>query len=252
MLVVFYILSLLAFGSLNTLTTKWQFTMTSEGLDGVKVFQKPWWGNFAMFFAMSLVLTIYYTESVVQKRREKNKVPDNRYNAMVNPERASMSQWKTFSYIGIPAVLDLIGSGLTLVGLLYISASVWQMLRGSNIVFAAFLSMPLLRRTLHPYHWIGVSLCVIGICCVGFACVMGGLEKSNHAGLRLESYGQTTGCLLVLAGQFVQAGQVVAEEKLLKDVHLPGMLIVGYEGLWGSLLMLFVCFPLFHGRLERV
>ena len=39
----FYILFLLCFGSLNTLTTKWQFSMESVGLDGIpKNFQKPW------------------------------------------------------------------------------------------------------------------------------------------------------------------------------------------------------------------
>ena len=55
-----YILFLVIFGSLNTLTTKWQFQITSTGSDGrVKEFQKPWWGNFAMFLSMLLVLFIH-------------------------------------------------------------------------------------------------------------------------------------------------------------------------------------------------
>jgi len=54
------------------------------------------------------------------------------------------------------------------------------------------------------------------------------------------------GMSLALAGQLVQAAQVVAEEWLLTDMDLPGMQIIGFEGAWGSLIMLVVAFPLFY------
>lgn len=55
--------SLLIFGSANTLTSKWQFDIHAEGINGVyKKFEKPWWGNFVMFLAMALVLPIYFWE----------------------------------------------------------------------------------------------------------------------------------------------------------------------------------------------
>lgn len=54
------------------------------------------------------------------------------------------------------------------------------------------------------------------------------------------------GMSLALAGQVVQAAQVIAEEWLLTDMDLPGMQIIGFEGAWGSVMMLVVAFPLFY------
>lgn len=245
MVVAFYIIFLLIFGSLNTLTTKWQFTETSIDLFGrTKAFEKPWWGNFAMFVAMAFVLIMYYGQVFLQKRREKRGGPDRHYRQL-EPETRSISEFKSFLYVGIPAVLDLFGSGFTIVGLVYMNASVWQMLRGSCIVFSAFLSIPILQRKLHPFHLVGITLCVLGIGCVGFACVMGHPTDSTA-----QAHGATgdkvLGCFFVLFGQAVQAAQTVAEEKLLKDIMLPGMQIVGFEGLWGMVLMIFVLFPIFQ------
>merc|ERR1712194_137579 len=45
-------------------------------------------------------------------------------------------------------------------------------------------------------------------------------------------------------GQVVQAAQVVAEEWLMKDVDLPSVQIIGFDGFWGVLLMLFVVYPI--------
>lgn len=56
------------------------------------------------------------------------------------------------------------------------------------------------------------------------------------------------GVTLVLLAQIVCAAQVVIEEKLLKQVDppVPGTLVVGFEGLWGCLLMILIFFPLFY------
>ena len=49
---------------------------------------------------------------------------------------------------------------------------------------------------------------------------------------------------LVILSQIVQAGQIVTEEFLLKDLDMPAMRVVGYEGLWGTLAMIFIACPL--------
>ena len=41
----------------------------------------------------------------------------------------------------IPTVCDLIGTTISGIGLLYVPASVWQMLRGAIIIFAGILSV---------------------------------------------------------------------------------------------------------------
>ena len=47
-----------------------------------------------------------------------------------------------------------------------------------------------------------------------------------------------------MVAQVIQAAQIVAEERLLKHVNMPGTLIVGYEGVWGVLIMCLIVFPL--------
>ena len=41
----------------------------------------------------------------------------------------------------VPTICDLIGTTLSGIGLLYVPASVWQMLRGAIIIFAGILSV---------------------------------------------------------------------------------------------------------------
>jgi hypothetical protein len=41
--------------------------------------------------------------------------------------------------------------------LLFVAPSVWQMLRGSNILFTGILSVVFLKRRLYAYSWIGMA-----------------------------------------------------------------------------------------------
>ena len=46
-------------------------------------------------------------------------------------------------------------------------ASVFQMLRGTMVVFAGLLTIVILRRTLHLHHWMGIILILAGATLVG-------------------------------------------------------------------------------------
>jgi len=48
---------------------------------------------------------------------------------------------------------------------------------------------------------------------------------------------------MILLGMFLQGGQVVAEEYLMKDVDCPELMVVGMEGLWGIIFMFGAIFP---------
>jgi drug/metabolite transporter (DMT)-like permease len=58
------------------------------------------------------------------------------------------------------------GTTLSNVGLLYVTGSVYQMLRGSNILFTGLLSWMFLKRKLYAFHWIGMVLCRLFLCSV--------------------------------------------------------------------------------------
>jgi len=236
----FAVCGLLIFGALNTLTTKIQFTVSSDGLtEKHKLFVKPWFATFCMFAGMAAVMIPVWIQ---QRFARKARMASEEVVAPLIDKSPVLSELTSFLYVGVPATFDLVASGLMFCGLVFISASIWQMLRGSMIVFTAIISVPALGRKLHAFHWIGVGLCAVGICVVGAANVMN--SKSDDSGAQASPEDAMLGMCLVLLAQVVQACQIVAEEKLLKDVELPAMKIVAFEGIWGSLLMILVVFPI--------
>lgn len=233
--IVLAVSGLLVFGALNTLTTKIQYTLKSEGTNGEpKLFKKPFMVTFTMFVGMAAVLIPHFVLEDSARRRGMQK------GELLLPMTPKLSEWRSFCLVGIPATFDLLSCGLMFCGMIYITASIWQMLRGSMLIFTALLSVsPVLGRRLLCHNWVGVTCCAGGILLVGASNIL------NSAG---ASAGHSTdglfGMGLVLSAQVIVACQIVAEEKLLKELSLPGMKIVGYEGVWGCLLCVCVVFPL--------
>ena len=61
----------------------------------------------------------------------------------------------------LPTIFDLAATVLMNIGLLYVTASVYQMMRGAEMLFAALFSVVFLRRTLNRFHYGGISCCVV-------------------------------------------------------------------------------------------
>jgi drug/metabolite transporter (DMT)-like permease len=242
-----YIIGLLVFGSLNTLTTKIQFELSSVGMDGnEKHFKKPWFGTLTMFLGMVIVLGIHFINVMMRKPKKGDDIQAHLLeSATKKPAVKEATFWQASKLIAIPAILDLIATALCFVGILYNSASVFQMLRGSMIIFSACLSVIFLRKKLHSYHWAGVGICCLAIVLVGYSNMM----ASSAAGATSTSIPQSKvvfGMALIVLGQVIQASQVVLEEKLLRGYTIEPFQIVGMEGVWGSLAMLLVFFPILY------
>ena len=60
------------------------------------------------------------------------------------------SEWKQTLMLAIPTAFDLVATVLMNVGLLSVTASVYQMMRGAEMLFAALFAVVFLRRTLKP------------------------------------------------------------------------------------------------------
>lgn len=80
--------------------------------------------------------------------------------ALVAPAAGGATR-QTLLLILIPTLFDLAATVLMSIGLLSITASVWLMLRGSEVVFTALLSVTWLRRSLSLWHWSGIAVCVV-------------------------------------------------------------------------------------------
>lgn len=254
-LTAIYVTGLLVCGSLNTITMKISFTMSGVGLSGQEeAFAKPWFITFVMFVAMSLALA--FDRSIRRCQPCRVSVSADKTSLLIDvspggPAAAAASgrnaSWsKKVALVSIPAVFDIVATGLCSMGFMYIPASVWQLLRGAEMIFAAFFSVVFLKRKLWAHHWLGISLCVSGIMLVGLASVWGD-ESQRSAHSSEGDSGKPSylllGMGLALGGQVVQAAQVIAEEWLLTDMDLPEFQIVGFEGIWGGLVMLSVAFP---------
>ena len=113
------------------------------------------------------------------------------YYTLLDPQTTpdTKKSWGDFVAVALPAILDLASSGLNFMGLLCINASVWQMLRGSMIVFSCGLSVLILGRKMFGFHCVGVLLCVTGITCVGAASVLGTPEVGLFHTVRPACWG---------------------------------------------------------------
>jgi drug/metabolite transporter (DMT)-like permease len=165
----------------------------------------------------------------------------------------------------IPAACDAFATTLLNVGLLLTFASVYQMLRGSLVLFTGLLAATVLRKKLHTHHWIGMMLILIGALIIGLVSVIqegssrsppspsppsspnqdsvdlsrssgtfvGQVVGSTTSLLSSESAQRLIGDTLIVIAQLLMATQFVVEEKLMNRFKTPPLLAVGLEGFWG-------------------
>jgi len=79
------------------------------------------------------------------------------------PEDRDVVPTKTLMILIIPCICDLMCTLLLLVAQLYITASMWQMLRGSVIIITAVLKCNVLNIQLRRHMWIGVFVITIAM-----------------------------------------------------------------------------------------
>jgi len=240
------IVGMLLTGTVNTLTMKILFTIKSVDSTGdYALFKKPWFGTLNMLTAMFAVGIVDKVYRMLQGAP--TLVPDE-YEALADGKPQGRSWSYKVLMVAVPAFLDLLATAFACIGIMYIPASIWQMLRGACIIFSAIFSITFLKRRMHAFNWLGLAIVVVGVVGVGYAGVLSnavshpddetdGNDDSRPGG------GIMFGMAMVLAGQIFQAGQVVAEEFLMKDVDLPAMQIIGWEGAWGTLMMFALVYP---------
>ncbi|ETP48598.1 hypothetical protein F442_05677 [Phytophthora nicotianae P10297] len=138
---------------------------------------------------------------------------------------------RTMAAIALPALLDLLQTVLCNVGLLWISSSVFQMARGSIIIFSAFFSVRLMGKKLYGYHYASIWIVMLAVVLVGYAGV--GNNSNDTATSDANAFNAVLGLLFIIAAQILCALQIVVEEHMMLALNVSPMLLVGLEGLWG-------------------
>lgn len=196
-------------------------------------FTAPWTQTLFMFIGEALALLVLLGQRRIEQSREEERL------LLVNEEieEAPEAPPKIFQPILlIPTLCDLTGTTLAGIGLLYVAASVWQMLRGSIIIFTGTFSVIFLKRKLRMSQWLAMLSIVLGLAMVGLASVLSGTSSQSSSRTVL-------GIFLVLSAQVVSAAQMVLEETFLKRRRLPPLLVTGMEGVFGTVIMLVLVLP---------
>ncbi|GBF91089.1 hypothetical protein Rsub_04758 [Raphidocelis subcapitata] len=235
---------LIVFGTTTSLFAKVVYELESVGLDGkVKLFQKPWAMTLTMFIGMTFCLPVAYYREHLQRKEREDKALEEPLLGDAAPSHSGIQSGslRETLLLSIPSFFDLVATILMNIGLLSVTASVYQMMRGAEMLFAAVFAVTFLHRALNRFHLMGISCCVAGIGLVGMSSIFSGEGSSTHP---VSTDQMLMGMGLIVASQAVQAAQLTFEDFFMADLAMDPMKIVGFEGVFGTLLMVFVMLPI--------
>jgi drug/metabolite transporter (DMT)-like permease len=143
-----------------------------------------------------------------------------------------MTGWSQLWFL-LPTLCDLTATTLMNIGLIFVSASIYQMLRGSVVLFTGIFST-LFLGIKHPvYRWFGLIVVFLGVAIVGLSSMNNTVDSSP------------LGIFFVVLAQCFTATQFVIEEKLMHQYTIPPIKAVGLEGFFGLLLTV-IAIPALH------
>lgn len=174
-----FFITALASGTISALSCKVAYETKSFGLDDhEKLFAKPIMMLLLMFCGMIPAIFLWL-----------GLPPDQRGNI----------SYKSMALLAIPSFCDLLCTLLLLVAQLYLTASLWQMMRGSIIVMTALVKRFGLNHRLKMHMWVGISLLTVALLLVACSSLYQTSATSNS--------NPKMGILLVMSGCLAQAVQ---------------------------------------------
>lgn len=258
-------------GTACSLCSKIMMQLHGIGIDGTEeVFQKPLFQTFGMFVGMCWGLVMHwmviffqlpfpgYDHNSSQPQVMGTILPTTKYGAINekdplvpklplqqkqinnNSQQTGTPAWM-YWFLAVPSIFDLAATALCMMGLRYLDVSIYQLLRGSGIIFVALMKQHVFHDHLYKFQWVGVFWNVVSVVFVGATAILNSSENED-----MEPGEALLGVLLVMAGAFVQGLQYVFEEKVMAmdESAVPPLLLIGMEGLWGTVLCLVVVYPL--------
>ena len=127
---------------------------------------------------------------------------------------AAGAELRRAALLSVPTAFALVATVLMNVGLLSVTASVYQMMRGAEMLFAALFAVLFLKRRLNKWHLGGIGCCVAGIGLVGAASVLSGEGSQARP---VSTADMLVGMALIIGSQAVQAAQLTFEDHFMSD-----------------------------------
>ena len=88
--------------------------------------------------------------------------------ALMEGLKEKINYWKLL----IPMISDFISSQMSIIALIYLPGSIFDMLYGLQLVFVAFASRIFLKTAVLRNQWLGVFVIFMGVTIVGLADVL--------------------------------------------------------------------------------
>lgn len=234
-----WIILLVFAGTVDTISKKTLNINHSLG----KKFKHAFFVSFLMFLGEVTALIFYYLRStpkqknkeISEKDRDESGISQIQIDQNVNV-KPELSIWM----LTIPAFFDFMATTLGTVGLTMMSGSAYQMMRGSSILFVVILSRFYLKSRLHCFHYFAIFLVMSGLMLIGSAnIIIPPKFPANCPKSEVES-SSLLGYILVFFASFFVAAQITIEEEFTKNYNCHPLKAVGWEGVFGSILYLFI------------
>mmetsp|Transcript_4294 Transcript_4294/g.6288 ORF Transcript_4294/g.6288 Transcript_4294/m.6288 type:complete len:433 (-) Transcript_4294:139-1437(-) len=149
----------------------------------------------------------------------------------------------------IPAFFNLLNSTLRWFSLIYVVASVAEMLiSGTELALSVIAAKIFRRRRVSLTRWAGVSLVIIGIVVIGLVQHKSAGESSSYQqddDTVMSIQGRTTlGIILIVLQSVLSVLQDITEEIFMQAADFPPTLMLGMEGCYGLCLGLLLYFTM--------
>ncbi|RCK56340.1 Uncharacterized protein C12G12.12 [Candida viswanathii] len=223
-------------GAANSLLTKYQDNQCVENCGDPnpanhKNFNQPGIQTMQMFLGelgMYLVFLVYKWYNL---RKEYIRLSQLEGEGEQVQETSIFQSFK----LAVPAICDLSCTTLLNIGLIYTPVSIYQMSRGSVVLFVAILSVLFLKRKITKLEWISLFLVTLGIGIVG-------LSGSRNSKTSETSNGESAalvifGIFLIISATLLQGFQFVIEEHILEKNPIIPLQLVYIEGFYGLSIM---------------
>ena len=126
-----------------------------------------------------------------------------------------------------PAVLHLTSRIFTFIALTLTTASSFEMLTGTNLIFVSILSRIFLKKSLAWYKWFAILVISVGVVVVGISDMKSEDERESNEESGSKAW---LGDIFVVIAMAFYACQLTYEEKFVKKYNIKPMNAIGLEG----------------------
>ena len=190
-------------------------------------FKHPYFTTMVFFIGEAFCLLLYKIE-MWQNRRKYGDDPREYPKIQEAIEDELEIESSPFLFI-IPALLDATRNVLFLIAIIFVPASVSNMMGALIVVITTVLVMIFLKKRFYRQHLLGIILIIIGILLVVFAVITNSDDSDDGT-----STGQLIfGIVVIVISVCIQGIQFIVEEKLLGNIYVSAKRLTGWEGIWG-------------------